>query len=305
MQIGVSTKGGGPRLGARIRDAIVRGLDPLTPDAVVSISRLRAKFRKVDDDLYPKSGAASEPQIIESRGKWISKFCDSVNLFINIQWSTDDLIKLEDDELIVDAYRKRLPVPLPAERKETEIKPEELVIKNTFTYEPRKEDVLYTLKNDLIIKSVENIPVIGAFILYFICIWISFQVSVIKLGISALRIISSQNAAISPPEKGAIYLVGSGPGHPDYLVAQALDLLKSADIVVSDRLISPQILSLVPQTRLHLAIWKKNGLSEVSQEKTNQICLRYLNMGKTVVRLKSGDPFIFGRGAEEVLKCFY
>jgi siroheme synthase (precorrin-2 oxidase/ferrochelatase) len=73
LQIGVSTNGGGPRLGARIRDSIVRNLDPETPASVIAISRMRGKFRKVDEDMN-----LSGPMVIESRGKWISKFCDTV-----------------------------------------------------------------------------------------------------------------------------------------------------------------------------------------------------------------------------------
>ncbi|KAI8894089.1 tetrapyrrole methylase [Globomyces pollinis-pini] len=98
-----------------------------------------------------------------------------------------------------------------------------------------------------------------------------------------------------------LFLVGAGPGHPEMLTVQALELLKSADLVVSDRLIPEEIISLIPTSKLVLSSFKVGGASDKAQNESNEVCLKGLKDGKTVVRLKTGDPFVFGRGGEEVL----
>ncbi|KAI8834883.1 tetrapyrrole methylase, partial [Chytridium lagenaria] len=96
-------------------------------------------------------------------------------------------------------------------------------------------------------------------------------------------------------------LVGAGPGDPGLLTVKAAALLGSADVVVSDQLISEHVLNLVPKHRLVLVERKVKGRSDAAQTDANELCLKELRMGKTVVRLKGGDPFMFGRGGEEVL----
>ncbi|KAJ3220158.1 hypothetical protein HDU67_005482 [Dinochytrium kinnereticum] len=104
-------------------------------------------------------------------------------------------------------------------------------------------------------------------------------------------------------EKGKpiCYLVGGGPGDPGLLTVKAANLLRTADVVVSDQLIAEPILEIVPKDRLVLVERKVKGRSDAAQADANELCLRELRRGKTVVRLKGGDPFLFGRGAEEVL----
>ena len=98
---------------------------------------------------------------------------------------------------------------------------------------------------------------------------------------------------------GRVSLVGSGPGDPDLLTVQAMKLIQEADLVVSDRLVSNDILNLV-QGELKIAN-KKPGCAEMAQEEIYRWVCEGVKEGKNVVRLKIGDPYLFGRGGEEVL----
>ncbi len=99
--------------------------------------------------------------------------------------------------------------------------------------------------------------------------------------------------------KGKIYMVGAGPGDPDLLTVQAHRLLKEAELVVADRLVSPEILSLIT-CDIKIAR-KRPGCAEDAQREIYKWVKDGVNKGKTVVRLKIGDPFLFGRGGEEYL----
>lgn len=98
-----------------------------------------------------------------------------------------------------------------------------------------------------------------------------------------------------------MYLVGAGPGDPDLLTVRAVRILERADVVLYDRLVSPEVLSLAnPKAELIYA-GKNEGEQEHAQRWINEQLLIHARQGKTVLRLKSGDPLIFGRGAEEWL----
>jgi len=100
--------------------------------------------------------------------------------------------------------------------------------------------------------------------------------------------------------KSKVYLVGAGPGDPDLLTLKALRLLKTADAVLYDELVSPAVLALVsPSARLH-NVGKRCGAKKSTQAEINFLMVSYATSGLTVVRLKSGDPLIFGRSAEEM-----
>ncbi|MGE4261264.1 uroporphyrinogen-III C-methyltransferase [Shewanella sp.] len=100
--------------------------------------------------------------------------------------------------------------------------------------------------------------------------------------------------------KGKVYLVGTGPGDPELLTLKAWRLLKSADVVLYDALVSEQILSLLPASAEKIAVGKRAGSHSASQQQINQLLVAKAYSRERVVRLKGGDPFIFGRGGEEL-----
>jgi uroporphyrin-III C-methyltransferase len=100
--------------------------------------------------------------------------------------------------------------------------------------------------------------------------------------------------------KGKVHLVGAGPGDAELLTLKALRILQSADVVLHDDLISSEILALAPRTAFVQNVGKRCGHKNITQDEINSLLVNLASSGLQVVRLKSGDPFIFGRGGEEI-----
>lgn len=101
-------------------------------------------------------------------------------------------------------------------------------------------------------------------------------------------------------QAGKVYLVGAGPSDPGLLTVKGLRVLQQAQVVIYDALIGPGIYSLIPQSAVKIPVGKRAGRHSMKQEEINRLILEQARKGRAVVRLKGGDPFLFGRGGEEL-----
>jgi len=102
---------------------------------------------------------------------------------------------------------------------------------------------------------------------------------------------------------GRVVLVGAGPGDPELITVKGAKALAEADVVVYDRLAAPELLRLAPEGAERIYVGKQPGGHAMKQEQINAVLVEHALHGQTVVRLKGGDPFVFGRGGEELLAC--
>jgi len=102
---------------------------------------------------------------------------------------------------------------------------------------------------------------------------------------------------------GVVWLVGAGPGDPDLLTLKALKALQAADVLVHDGLVSDEILALAPSAARRISVAKRKSRHSYGQDEINRMLVAFAKDGLTVVRLKGGDPFVFGRGGEELEAC--
>ncbi|MBY0582819.1 MAG: uroporphyrinogen-III C-methyltransferase [Sphingomonas sp.] len=106
----------------------------------------------------------------------------------------------------------------------------------------------------------------------------------------------------TPVDRGTVVLVGAGPGDPDLLTIAGRDAILAADVIIHDGLVDPRILAIVPDTR-KVSVAKSRSRHTMQQDAINDLLIAEARRGKRVVRLKGGDPFIFGRGGEEAEAC--
>lgn len=99
--------------------------------------------------------------------------------------------------------------------------------------------------------------------------------------------------------QGKVYLVGAGPGDPGLITVRGLDILRQAGVVIYDRLVHPQLVQEAPPEALRVYVGKESGLHYLPQAEINYLLVLHARCGQQVVRLKGGDPFVFGRGGEE------
>ncbi|KAI8812014.1 tetrapyrrole methylase [Cladochytrium replicatum] len=277
IQIGVSTNGCGPRIAVRIRNDIRdKAVDPEAGDALDKIFSLRMKVRAQD----PSPAAAARRMV------WLSRLCDS--------WSWKEMSQMNEDQvlMLLDAYEKG-DAPPPAAKSRT-IKPSAIGSQSTriITYP-------FWLLGQFVKAIASGCISVSRFTFRVAYGGIS---AVAQSAFSHIKWLASSLRPLTSQKSPRLILVGAGPGNPQLLTLRAHRILtQEADVVISDRLVPQPILDLVDARKLQFVPEKSKGKSDVAQAEANRMILDGLKRGMVVARLKGGDPFVFGRGIEEIL----
>ncbi|KAJ3183946.1 hypothetical protein HDU85_001796 [Gaertneriomyces sp. JEL0708] len=330
IQFGVSTNACGPRLGARLRDMLASALPANARAAVEKVGELRARVRATDPN----------PESCAKRMRWLSQLCDSWSFeemaALNDHKMNEVLDAYERGETAKPS-RHEASRPSSASRPTSGLSNVGTKLLETASSVPVVGGAIdamaswtgqaWSLTASVVTAttSIAYNTVAGTIDVTWSYAHAVTETSAhyasaakrtletaVDNGLRALPEAASQPLRttlsylplplhIAAQPKGTLSLVGAGPGDPGLLSVRALDLLRTADMVMSDQLVPPQIIALIAPKRLHFVPKKAAGKSDASQDTANQTCLAALSRGLNVVRLKGGDPFLFGRGGEEVI----
>ncbi|KAJ1676771.1 uroporphyrin-III C-methyltransferase, partial [Spiromyces aspiralis] len=269
-----------PKLANRIRRHIAGGLPRGTGDAVEKIGMLRQMIRQMDP----------EPESSKRRMAWLSQLCE--------YWPMEQLAKLdqEDYQKLLDAYMENTD-PRCVSIGDKADYPAKVAAPITLTAVTVATDAAVSLTDSGCEETLPSTPESAS----------TKEGGGISQNASASSSITTFSTANTNNHTGnnglgSITLVGAGLGDPDLLTVKAKRALTTADYVISDKLIPSPILELVPESAELYIARKFPGMANAAQHDIINRALEQLRQGKRVVRLKQGDPFVYGRGGEEVLE---
>ncbi|OMJ27001.1 Uroporphyrinogen-III C-methyltransferase [Smittium culicis] len=287
LQIAVATNSKAPRLANRVRRHIASSLPVGVGTAIEKIGQLRYKIKSGDP------GAEN----VGKRMTWMKQLCD--------YWPIEELSKINPDDIntLFESYIEQV------DPKNVNISINRYFEKSLPEAEKKKDDDKLPLPESDKSKPFEDQKTVSID-------KVSDDISNLSLNPSndESSKISSNNSdqaymtdincksrkSSNINKKGQMYLVGAGLGEPDLLTVRAYNLLQKADLVLADKLIPEAVLSLVTNAEIFIAR-KFPGVADMAQQELFTRGLEALNNGKLVVRLKQGDPFVYGRGGEEIL----
>ncbi|KAF1819313.1 uroporphyrinogen-III C-methyltransferase [Dissoconium aciculare CBS 342.82] len=261
LQIGVTTSGRGCKLASRIRREIAAALPPDLGEAVDRLGTMRRKIWEQDREDQARAGEQSEAAESETAPT------------IPVEYDA------EDDDAGQTAAFNKLILPTDADAAKAR---RMRWLAQICEYWPLQR--LAAITDDdvtTILEAYQQDP---------------------RSPVTTTTATTTPGVSLPAPRprQGRIILAGSGPGHPDLLTTATLKALRSADLILADKLVPAGVLALAPRrTPLHIAR-KFPGNADAAQDELHSLALAALQQGRSVLRLKQGDPYLYGRGAEEV-----